>query len=104
MRKISENQSPQLHDATIGMIVVDYAMGIVTIGLRLSEPGTPNAELRALGFSALHLPRAAPWGPSTSVNNAAIGDENAEGVHLHLYLQSGDELVVEARTIEFFRS
>ncbi len=103
MRTISEDLSPQLHDATIVTIVVDYATGVVTVGLRLSERGTPSAELKACGFTAVLLPRAEPWGHSASVNKAIVSDAD-DGVHLHLYLQSGDELAVHARTIEFLRS
>ena len=100
MRIINEDLSPRLHDATIVAIVVDYAMGVVTVGMRLSEPGTPNAELRASGFTALMLPRAALWGPSASVNTAIVSDAD-DGVCLHLYLQSGDKLVVHATMVEF---
>ena len=62
MSKISQDLLSQLHDATVRTIVVDYATGAVTIGLRLSEHGTPAAELRALDFTALRLPRSEAWG------------------------------------------
>ena len=103
MRKISQDLLPQLHDATVRTIVVDYATGAVTIGLRLSEHGTPGAELRALEFTALRLPRSEPWGKSTSVNKANISELDGNGVSLLLQLQSGDELAIEARAIEVIR-
>src|SRR6188768_3713638 len=103
MRKISQDLSPQLHDATVRTIVVDYATGAVTIGLRLSEHGTPAAELRALDFTALRLPRSEPWGQSTSVNKATISERDGHGVSLLLQLQSGDELAIEAKDFEINR-
>ena len=44
------------------IIVLDYATGAVTIGLRPSGYGTPAAELSAFDFTALRLPRSEAWG------------------------------------------
>ena len=103
MRKISQNLLSRLHDATMRIIVLDYATGAVTIGLRPSGYGTPAAELSAFDFTALRLPRSEPWGQSTSVNKATISERDGHGVSLLLQLQSGDELVIEAKDFEMNR-
>ena len=85
------------------IIVLDYATGAVTIGLRPSGYGTPAAELSAFDFTALRLPRSEPWGQSTSVNKVTIPGRDGHGLSLLLQLLSGDELAIEANYFEINR-
>jgi hypothetical protein len=101
---MSDKISSVLHDATISVVTVDWARAVVTVRLTLCDDGTPEAELVVTGFTDVQLPRREPWGPSVSVNEATVSTDPLLGKQLHLQLQSGDILRVEAASIAFIRS
>jgi len=90
-----------LHDATVGVISIEWPTATVTIHLRLSNDATSSAKLVASAFSILEAPRKQPWGPSCSVNEASIARTTTGEQRLELQLQSGDTMLIEARSIEF---
>jgi len=80
----------RLHDATLLSIEVDYDIG--RCELLIHPVGEDRRILAFDGFSALHLPRHAPWGRSSAINGLRQLDAQA----FEIELQSGDVLRIEA--------
>jgi hypothetical protein len=87
-----------LHDATLVSIVMQWSEGVVELSFRTVDDGL--VALRAVGVSYVEVPRRRPWGPSVSVLEMTGPDEVAEGRQITLTMQTGDELVIIAETIE----
>lgn len=70
------------------------------IGLRLGAPWARFWRIEASGVTHLLCPRAHPWGPSVSINEARWRADSASGRQtLELEIQSGDTIVLEAKGI-----
>lgn len=79
-----------LHDATLLAVSMDWATSETKLLVLLSG-GIP-ATLAFQGVTSLLVPKAQPWGPSNSVNEAkslSVGEYAVE-------MQSGDELRISA--------
>ena len=91
---------PNLHDAILESIEINWE-GATAI-LRLGLVGDPPPKL-ALAFSGLreaHIPRDEPWGPSVFVNATEYADGSDEGdLTLRLEMQSGDVIRLRAASL-----
>jgi hypothetical protein len=80
-----------LHDAVVKSACMDWTSGELRIVLGPIGP----EELVVLSFrdvSMLQIPRAMPWGPSSSVNSARTAGSSS----YELELQSGDTWQIDA--------
>lgn len=100
---IERSESPgfdDLHDATLTGLVLHWSEGRVVIGLKLGAPWKGFWRIEASGVSHLLCPRAHPWGPSVSVNEANLRNDSPPGrCTLEIEVQSGDTIVLEAEVI-----
>ena len=90
--------TPDLHDATLDSIGVDWPGRLATVTFRRGD-STATAVVSSL--IRLDLPRAEPWGPSSSVNSIEQTGEVGVAVRLSLEMQSGDVLVAEVAGVEW---
>jgi hypothetical protein len=87
------NIVPRLHDATLQTVTFHWEDGVVRIRLSTGVNGSGVVVLEALGVVRAVCPRALPWGPSDSVNEA-IMQQVSDGQLLSVEMQSGDVLEV----------
>ena len=80
-----------LHDASLLSIELDWSSGTVALRLR-SAAGLLTLVCR--GGRHLEVPRAHPWGPSVSVNEAAWRPSSGGGGALQVEMQTGDVIRV----------
>jgi hypothetical protein len=90
---------PNLHDATLNAVNFDWSSGIVHITLEISVATFGVIEARGV-TTELRCPRLLAWGPSSSINSAAV-ETLAEVQRLKIEMQSGDVLEICAREVEF---
>ena len=84
---------PDLHDATLDALALEWATGSAVAHLRAVGPGGGRpVSLAWHGVTEFHAPRVQPWGPSGSVLEVRTP---APGV-TELVLQSGDVVRVRA--------
>ncbi|NNL13891.1 MAG: hypothetical protein HKO82_09420 [Acidimicrobiia bacterium] len=89
---------PDLHDATLTSIEVDWVEKLATFTFRLAQD---TVTVVVSSCSRLVLPRDEPWGSSSSVNGIELV-EGADGpVRMSVEMQSGDLLVVEGASVEW---
>jgi len=91
------NHVPDLHDAFIDEILVDWAKGILLVRFASSAG---EIVLRASGVKRFVMPREQPWGPSSYVNNASAAPAT-HGTQLVIEVQSGDRWEIEASAFQF---
>jgi len=85
---------PNLHDATLKDIHVDWGAATATLHLR-AVPGV-DVVLIAQGLRELQVAHRDPWGPSVSVNGVELVLTD-DGEHsLCIEMQSGDDITVVA--------
>ncbi len=83
-----------MHDWTLVTIEIDWKQGTLVIQLKNAITST---ELSAIGVIDLHVPRHREWGPSVSINEAAISDRDENGnATVTIQMQTGDELKITA--------
>jgi len=88
---------PELHDATLVRIALDWERGTADVELRLGGNDEGLWMLSAHGVRKLECPREQPWGPSVSVNQArTLRVPQGAGARLELEIQTGDTLVIDA--------
>jgi len=91
---------PNLHDATLESIEIDWRSGTATIRLSLVGDPPPTLALVLSGLRQVHVPRDEPWGPSVSVNAADYVDGSDAGdLSLRLEMQSGDQITLRAGSL-----
>ncbi|MFC3531418.1 hypothetical protein ACFOLG_04405 [Vogesella facilis] len=81
---------PDLHDATLLLIEVDWEQGNCRLHLQTTSHGKGFLLFPAL--RAIHIPHHQPWGPSVSINShvqLTTGEWEIE-------MQSGDILQIQA--------
>lgn len=83
-----------LHDATLKSVELVWADSTCT--LYLATDAFPNCALIFSGVSEAVLPKAQPWGPSSSIN----GFKGQSGLY-EIEMQSGDVLRIIASNIAF---
>ena len=92
---------PNLHDAVLEGIEVDWESA--TTAIRFGLPGDPSPSLSLVfrGLRGVHIPRDQPWGPSVFVNTVEYVDErDTDAVSVRIEMQSGDEITVRAGSLD----
>jgi hypothetical protein len=89
---------PDLHDATLTSLHVDWGTGDLRITFLLCAREPSTFVLRARGLTSLTCPRRFPWGSSASVNHTQV-ELRADEVRLVVEMQSGDEIEVAAKEL-----
>ena len=86
-----------LHDATLEQIALDWAEGTSRVEFVYFHDGKRRrGAILCSGTTHLSCPRAFPWGRSQSINSVSVGEHDGRNT-LRVEMQSGDELVVQAR-------
>ena len=88
----------ELHDATLTSIELEWSVGRVTICFRTANG---RIELYADDVSTLQVPRALPWGASSSVNEVKQSTPSSRKARIEIEVQSGDVIVVEAASFQW---
>src|SRR4051795_11320690 len=80
---------PDLHDAVLEAVSVDFGSGRAE--LLLTVPGDPAQSVRlgCEGFRRFLMDRDQPWGPSAVIMGIAGGQER-----LDIEMQSGDHILI----------
>jgi hypothetical protein len=90
---------PNLHDATLVDVRVDWQKG--TASLEFATVWNGTVTLRAIGLRELRIAREEPWGPSVSVNASEfVPSAVPDGLDLRIEMQSGDDIRLRASSIE----
>jgi hypothetical protein len=90
---------PNLHDATLVAVVVDWPAG--TAAVEVEVVGGRKHTLHASGLRRLTIPREQPWGPSVSINRADLtARSEAAGALFQIEMQSGDQIEIDADSFE----
>lgn len=92
---------PKLHDATLVRVVLLWDEE-AEVELEFRVDGFKSVVLKTSGVTNLTCPHENPWGPSVSVNEVRGPVEVRCGLHrMEIEMQSGDTIVVEAKTFEW---
>jgi hypothetical protein len=92
---------PNLHDAVLEGIEIDWQSATTTIRFGLPGDPPPSRNLVFGGVRVIHIPRDQPWGPSVFVNTIEYADGlAADDVSVRLEMQSGDEITVRAASLD----
>jgi hypothetical protein len=83
---------PNLHDAVLERIAIDWERGLVTIDVT-RVPGGPT-RLVCADFEAFEVSRLQEWGPSVYVNAAEIRAADDGRTRLWIEMQSGDVISI----------
>ena len=85
-----------LHDATLLGLDIDWPAGtaILSIGTM-----TETRRITVREVKSVQISREMPWGPSNSINNARIIEQEND-VLLEVAMQSGDMIAVVGRYID----
>jgi hypothetical protein len=89
---------PDLHDATLKSVNFEWETAAVRLTLKTGVAPSDVAVVEAEGVTSLNCPRLQPWGPSSSVNAAAL-EELADGKVLSIEMQSGDVIEIRCRAV-----
>ncbi len=90
---------PNLHDAILESIEVDWPDGTATLRFRPVDPASPVVLLFA-GLAEIHVPHDEPWGPSISVNTIEYVDSgDPDDLGLRVEMQSGDCITLRANRL-----
>lgn len=88
-----------LHDASLTSIELEWSTGEVAIRMLTGGVSGGTAVIRATGVQMMECPRDAPWGFSASINEVRFRESVDLDTHvLELEMQSGDTVVVKARS------
>lgn len=94
--------SPELHDATLLSVALDWRSGTAALHFRTANVSAPNAVISGIATRLLQCPREMMWGPSVSVNRTMFEESGVDGVpRLEIEMQTGDVIVLVAERIEF---
>jgi hypothetical protein len=85
-----------LHDATLQEVVCMWDSQVSILMRTLHR----QVRIKAIGFTALVVPREAPWGRSVSVNEVRLVKTGSNQVRLEIEMQSGDTITVAASQVE----
>jgi hypothetical protein len=88
---------PNLHDAVLERIELNWEAGEITIDLT-RVPGGP-LRLTGSGVLAFSVSRRQEWGPSIYINDAYLGRIGEDQIVLELEIQSGDTLSLTAARV-----
>lgn len=90
---------PNLHDATLIAVRVNWENALVTFELE-PLPGA-HVELTAREIRELNLTHREEWGPSVSVNSVEARTADGGETVLEIQMQSGDDIIVVCGSIDF---
>lgn len=89
-----------LHDSTLKNISVNWHERICEMTLTLTSNPIRPAVINSVGLNKLILFNEAPWGQSSSINKADLTLKKDSQLYiLQIEMQSGDTIVIEARSI-----
>lgn len=92
---------PDLHDAVLEGIEIDWQSATSTLHFGLPGDPPPSRTLTFGGLRAIHVPHDQPWGPSVFVNTLEYADGSAaDNVSVRVEMQSGDEITVRATSLD----
>ncbi len=86
----------KLHDRVLVAVHFEWRTG--TVVFELSQQRPPN-RIVIEGVTNLACPRNLEWGPSTSIYTANIMGDIGLSIRLDIEMQTGDTLVVHAKSI-----
>jgi hypothetical protein len=89
---------PNLHDAILLRVQVDWAEAVVTIETE-QLPGVP-VVLSAAGLYEFSLTHRLEWGPSVSINTVNLKTSEAGETSLTIQMQSGDYIRLVAARLD----
>jgi hypothetical protein len=92
----SDEPLPNLHDAVLERVVIDWDRVIARIELT-RVPGGPTV-LELPGLVDFKMTRQQEWGPSVFVNAAEVHASHGKVV-LSIEMQSGDVIAVAAQSV-----
>jgi hypothetical protein len=92
-------EPPNLHDATLVSIEVDWASGQARCLFEVWIDGPATLAILVEGLRLARIPRDHPWGRSVSVNRTSLSERDGL-VELGIEMQSGDEILLRAETVE----
>ena len=81
---------PDLHDAVLERITVDWSRKLVRIIVTAVPGGL--VMISAKGFRAIDVPRREPWGASDFVNGVVVNELEDSGISIVVEMQSGDRI------------
>lgn len=84
-----EEALPNLHDAVLESVRIDFAAGRAELRLTPARDGGPRMIVIE-NFRQVSVDRDQPWGPSAYVMEVTGGDER-----LDILMQSGDHLLFQ---------
>jgi|GEM_PF-3536573 len=96
---MNDNRKPpttlhDLHDTSLLSVQVDWTTGTARLAIRWGPGPGGICALVCDDATQIEASRAAPWGPSQSINTASWvyggSDENSGGGMVKIALQSGD--------------
>jgi hypothetical protein len=86
----------RMHDWTLVGLTLNWRAGSLALDFKTADgPVVVNTK----GLTFLEVPRRHEWGPSVSVNEVRLSTVS-KGQRLDIEMQSGDEIVIIAATIE----
>jgi hypothetical protein len=89
---------PNLHDAVLERIEVDWERGLMTLGVT-RVPGGP-ARIVCHAIEEFEMTRRQEWGPSAFVNDAEVCRIGPGRAKLWIEMQSGDTISVLATRVD----
>ena len=92
---------PDLHDAVLERITVDWSRKLVRV-LLTSVPGG-LVMIICEGFEELNIPRREPWGPSDFVNGVSVEQGAESPVSITVEMQSGDQMKLSCESFRLTR-
>jgi len=93
-----ESSLPNLHDAILQRVSVDWAEAVATIELE-RNPGVA-VVLTAPGLCEFSLTHRQEWGPSVSVNGVDLQTDEDGKISMTIEMRSGDNIRLVAARLE----
>lgn len=93
----SRGPEPNLHDAALVGIELDWNEGTATITVMANRG---RHELVIEGVRDVRIPRIMPWGHSRSILEVRVGEDDM-GSSLEIEMQSGDVIRIAGGRAEF---
>jgi hypothetical protein len=96
---MDEIESLPLHDALMKFIRLEWSEAVLEIDLLVFTEREKSAQPHSLRFTGVYnfqAPHECPWGESNSINGVKRTVKGCE-----IEMQSGDVLIIEARSYKF---
>jgi hypothetical protein len=89
---------PNLHDAILERVVVDWPAGTASIECSTAPDG--RTVLVVQHIRQVRIDKRQPWGPSQSINSVYVDESSTGEVALYIEVQSGDDILIVGRALE----